>query len=307
MMNGERIERQFDVGPDACLLVSNIRGRIDVQPGQAGRIEIVAVKETDSGDSEQTQVHIGQDADGRVTARTEFPDNPTWFSWNKPCKVNYQVSVPQTCSLTLKGVSSQIKVSSVEGSAHIRSVSGKIEIETLTGDLDVRSISGSIKGTGVIGELCIDTVSGSVHLLESDLSHAHAKTVSGAIRLETPLQEGPYDFDSVSGRVILIVPVDSAFEAHLKSMSGRLKTTLPGSMNRKNGRRASLVVGEDGPQITLKSISGNLYIVTSENEVAKAETVKSEEKNEAGPKRMAVLNRIESGEIDVDQAIRELT
>lgn len=306
-MNEERIERRFDVTSDASLWVSNIRGHIEVQSGDDGVIEVTAIKHLASGDCENTEISIEQDENGRVNARTDYPDRIAWLSWGKPCKVTYQVRVPQQCTLTIKGISSGISVSGVDGTARIRSVSGDVEIDSLTGELNLRCVSGSVRAKNYTGPVSMDMVSGSADFAGSQVPRIDCKTVSGAITLETSLQEGPYRFNSVSAKVVLVVPPDSTYTAKLNSMSGRIKTSLPGSITHRNGREARLTVGEGGPQVSLKSISGNLYLVTSRSDLHGIVAAKTKPEKKAQPDRMDILDRIENGEIDVDQAIRELT
>jgi hypothetical protein len=84
-MSDETIEKTFQVTAPAHLTITNIRGSITIQPGEAGVIEVKAVKHGNF-DSGRYMVEMTQDSDGSV--RVETRSNEALFThprWNIPC------------------------------------------------------------------------------------------------------------------------------------------------------------------------------------------------------------------------------
>ncbi len=299
----ENIEKTFSVASPARLSVSNIRGSVEIHPGEEGVILVKATKQPHSGDEKRTEIVIAQEADGTVKAATRFPDSSwNWMFGSQPCEVDYVVKAPRQCSLKLNGVSNTVLAEGFEGDVSVNSVSGEITLRDLTGSVRIHTVSGDTNGERIAGSLDLDTVSGDVVLKESALSSIKANSVSGDMRIRTPLAEGPYDFKSVSGDVRLMVPPDIHCTGELHSVSGDLVSAFPitGS-SRQHGSQTVNVQG-GGVKISLHSVSGDLSL-DCDGEIPPAaeplKTVSSEE-------RRAVLEQIERGELTVEQALGQL-
>ena len=109
-MSQETYEETFTVGELAKLRVRNIRGSVEVRPGEEGSIHVKAVKHLDNGNPEDSEVRIEQLGDGTVEARSEKPEE--WYRSLHPCKVDFFVEAPKTCDIDVKTVSA---ATSVEG------------------------------------------------------------------------------------------------------------------------------------------------------------------------------------------------
>ena len=302
-MSQETIERRFEVGSPARFKLSNIRGPVDIQVGDAGIIEVTAVKHLDSGNADQTEIKIEQADDGRVIVKTDNSNSVSnWFGINKPCKVDYTVRVPEDCEVRASGVSSEISAVGLRGVVNISTVSGRLTCGDLSGQLKLGAVSGAIQAENLSGELEVKGVSGRIRVMDSQLSQAFVKTVSGKIVLQTPLAEGPYTFKGVSGSTTLVVPDDTACSAKFHSVSGRMRTSLPLTKDNRQGSRGSVEIQGGGANVSCKCVSGAFKIVTTEGEKI------SERKAEQKPKpvnknQMDVLQKIERGEISVEEAL----
>ena len=299
----ENIEKTFSVTSPARLSVSNIRGSVEIHPGEEGVIQVTAIKQPHSGDEKRTEIEFTQEADGTVKVATRFPDGGwNWMFGSHPCEVDYVVKAPRQCSLKLNGVSNTVLVEGFEGDVNVNSVSGEIKLRTLTGSVRIHTVSGDADGERIAGSLDLDTVSGDVRLKESALSSIKANTVSGDMRIRTSLAEGPYDFKSVSGDVRLTMPPDTHCTGELHSVSGDLVSAFPTTgYSRHHGSQTVNVQG-GGVKIFLHSVSGDLSLDCDGDLPPAAElskTVSSEE-------RRAVLERVERGELTVEQALGQL-
>lgn len=306
-MSQETIERKFNVPAPARLSLGNIRGSIQVLPGAEGEISISAVKDTSSGDSEKTEIRIEQAQDGSVKVETRYSEGLLSLFRSRPCKVEYVARVPQGCRLHLSGVSCSISVQELQGEFNIHSVSGKVEARELFGPLKINTVSGGFSADQIAGNLEFDAVSGGMTLTNSRLSSVKGKTVSGGIRIETPLAEGPYDFNSVSGGLTLVVPDGSCCTVELNSLSGRIHTgNLPVSSRTKSNGKHTVEVGGGGSRIYLNSVSGGVNVITSSNVPSETSGESYVTEEQASPNVQEILDQIERGEISVDEGIARI-
>jgi hypothetical protein len=273
------IERSFEVQAPARLQLSNIRGSVEIRPGEDGVIRVRAVKDTSRGDAARTEVELIQEAGGSVRVATRFPDLPIGWLWGSfPCPVEYVVTAPRRCSLKISAVSNSSDVQGFEGEFSFNSVSGPLNLRELTGPIKASTVSGAIDLEGVSGEvrlntvsgrirgdrlngpIHVDTVSGRVELDESSIPSVEVTAVSAPVDLETALTDGPYRFSSVSGQVTLKVPEATRCSAELHTVSGNLRIGLPAtSQSRGRGAQMAEVQG-GGVKVYLGSVSGDLSI-----------------------------------------------
>ena len=298
----ETLEKKFPVTLPARLNLSNIRGSVEIRPSDDGFIQVTTTKQPHTGDEKRTEIEITQEADGTVKAATRFTDGWNWLFGSQPCVVDYKVTAPRHCSIKVNGVSNTVLAEGFEGDTTVNSVSGEITIRDLRGSVRIHTVSGDADGERITGSLDLDTVSGNMTLLDSVLSSIKGNTVSGDMQIRTPLTEGPYYFKSVSGQVRLTVPANSHCTAELHSVSGDLVSTFPiTGASRHRGNQAVNVQG-GGVKISLHSVSGDLSLECDEEIPAVAELVKTTSSEE----RRSVLERVERGELTVDEALGQL-
>ena len=123
-MSQELIEKTFRVPAPARLSLSNIRGSIEIQPGDDDIVNVTAVKHLGTGNPDRTEIEIRQEEDGSVSVETRFPEAGfKLFGWRQPCKVDYTVRVPHACSVKRSGVSCTAAARK-SASAACRAISG---------------------------------------------------------------------------------------------------------------------------------------------------------------------------------------
>jgi DUF4097 and DUF4098 domain-containing protein YvlB len=309
IMSDETIEQTFTVpaGKPARLEVSNISGSVEVLPGEEGVIAVNAVKHSQTGDLERTEVQVSQAEDGSVKAEVKYREGWRILAFTKPCQVSFTVRVPRSCEVKAAGVSCSLKVHELEGNFDVSSVSGQITINELSGAVKLNTVSGDVDGGDIHGSLQFNTVSGSVRLKESQLSSVTGNTVSGNITLQTPLAGGPYAVHTVSGDVRMTVPVDTHCTAEVKGISGRVHTAFPQTaFHRQNGRHVAEVQG-GGVPVKLNGVSGSLWLGPAEGETPAPAHENPQPAQAARPNRKEVLDRIERGEITVEEGLELLS
>jgi DUF4097 and DUF4098 domain-containing protein YvlB len=277
----ENIEKTFNVASPAHLILSNIRGSVQILPGEEDIIHITAIKDANTGDARRTEIELSQDPDGTVRVATRFPEGAwSWLFGSFPCQIDYVVQAPRKCSLKINAVSSKIhaegfdgefsfhsvsggmNLRNLSGPAKINTVSGDVELVELSADLHLTTVSGKVSGMRITGPVHLNTVSGKISLEESNLSSVDATTVSGKMVYETGFGTGPYRFNSVSGDVELLVPPETRCSAELHAISGKLFTKLPAtSISQQNGNQTAEIQG-GGVKVHLHSVSGNLSLAS---------------------------------------------
>jgi len=277
----EIIEKTFTVASPAKFELSNIRGSVEIHPGEEAVIRILITKDENSGDAKRTEIDLSQATDGTVKVAMRFPESAwNWLFGSFPCRVDYRVQAPRKCFIKVNGVSSktlaegfegefsfhsvsgEMTLRSLAGPVKVNTVSGKVELAELTGDLHLTTVSGKVSGKRIRGPVHLNTVSGQVALDESSLSSLVATTVSGRMEYQTAFGAGPYQFNSVSGDVELLVPPETRCSAELRAISGKLFTKLPAtSIAQQNGNQIAEIQG-GGVKVSLQSVSGNLSLVS---------------------------------------------
>lgn len=301
-MTQETIEQTFEVPTPARLKLGNVRGSVVIQPGDEGLIEITAVKHLRTGDSEQTKIEIKQDDDGGVLVETRYREGGFFLLRRKPCKVDYLIRVPADSDLDVSGVSNSASIEGVSGELFISTVSGSLELKAFNGSLNVTAVSGDLRGKSLNGSLNLETVSGDIILVDSNIKEMDVSTVSGDLSVQSNLGGGPYSFNSVSGDVQLILPADTMCTVKSKSISGDLKTNLPDKPSQHSKGQMTLTLGDgDGTQVLHNSISGDFLLVIGED-ISEQPSETAAEKGD----HMKMLERIERGEISVEEGLREL-
>jgi hypothetical protein len=306
MMFQDNLDQIFNVTAPAGLVISNIRGSVEIKPGSEAEIHVSAVKYNDSGDASRTEILLSQAADGSVMVETRYHHSGIFLFGDRPCKVDYVVTVPQRCSVDCSGVSSSSLVHGLQGKFHISTVSGSVQLQDLAGPVHLHTVSGQVLGQSVSGPLDYDTVSGNIRLVDSSLASVKGTSVSASVWLQTSLQSGPYKCDTVSGGLFLLVPPGSACTVESITVSGSLVTDLPVSQDtRRIGHRRTEIDG-GGTLVQFNGVSGNISILAGESgqplssaSQPPAESAKPDHSVDTN----SILDKIERGELTVEEGL----
>ena len=310
-MSQEAIEHTFEVDGAASVRVKNINGRVSVQPGEPGQVAIRAV--VHGGENGPTRVEIGQEEDGSIYAQTKHDRKAGIFGavLGNPRKVDYSISVPAQANLSVDAVNCDVDVQGVEGEVNLKTVNGRIHAEDVSGDLEFNTVNGKVEGSRISGPLRVRTVNGRIAMRESELPSLSATTVNGGMELDTPMGEGPYTLNTVSGTVRLHAENRPPGKVLFKSVAGRVRVNdqaVRGVKRSFHGgpRRQVIELSEDGPEIHFKSVSGGLRIISDE-EIEWDEAPAGEQPSEPpSPAFMDFLEKSSTGERSVEDALRNL-
>ena len=308
----EYTEQFFTVPAPCRFRLGNIRGRVEIQPGEDGVIQVTAVKHADSGDAENTRIELSQGEDGSVSVETRYDEPLGWFFFpRRPCKVDYRVRLPHACTLWVSGVTSSVSVQGLEGEMSFSTVSGALALADLSGKLHAKSVSGEVSGENLSGGLVLETVSGNARLDSCRFSSLQASTVSAALAIQTPLAGGPYRFRSVSGDVRLVVPHGTACTLTSQSVSGKIVSDLSTTHSQVRADQRRVEVHGGGVEVHHNSISGNLKLFAS-GEAPAADPVEPAPVQAPAPEaasfpdRWEILESIDRGELTAGEALKIL-
>jgi len=301
-MSHDSIEQTFKVNQPVRIKISNICGSVSLQPGETDTVHVTADKLPGSGDAKRTSIELVQEQDGSISITTRFADELLgWLFGGQACEVAYVIQAPRLSQLDINTVSATIQANGFEGEMQFRSVSGEMAISDLAGKIKAESVSGNILGEKFTGEANLKSVSGEIQVNDSDLQSIHLVTVSGNVHLQTGFsQVGPYRFETVSGDIRMNVPAQSRCSVEMHSISGDFNTNLQSSHITRKGGKVSAELGGGGVLVSMNSVSGDLHFIEKGMEG-------STEPATIGVDSQDILDRLEKGEISVDEAVTRLT
>jgi DUF4097 and DUF4098 domain-containing protein YvlB len=288
----ERFSRQFDIGPNGSLTLSNVSGDIVVRGTSGDQVQIEAVKRVErarSGADAQRQLELVEidvsHTGTRLRVHTRYGDRRERRDRDMHVSVDYEVSVPFGTEVAVKSVSGDVEVEAVKGELEAESVSGEVSVtgadeivlaKSVSGSVEIKSsassraveigsVSGDVEVEGLSApELELDSVSGDVEIDDASCKRADLSTVSGDVRYSGSLAaSGRYNFKSHSGDVRISISGDIGFELEAETFSGEIESDFPltvSSIGEKQ-RHVSGTYGDGSALINATTFSGDVNIV----------------------------------------------
>lgn len=146
-------QKSWDVQPGGRLEVSNVNGRIDVEPATGSRVEVLARKTASAASVEAAReaagrIEIAETTEaGSVRLETRMPKGTGGFFGRTNQQVQYTVKVPGGTAVVLR---------TVNGGINLSGLSGRIEAETTNGGVTAREIAGPIRAATTNGGLRVE-------------------------------------------------------------------------------------------------------------------------------------------------------
>lgn len=265
----------------------------------------------------QLQVERG---DGYLTV--EEPDDHSsvgalvgrLFSGRGHIELNVTVQMPAGAELRLEGVSSDVIAEGLNGMQRYTTVSGDLSLTRLGGSARVNSVSGDVtlRADRPIS-VRADTVSGDLSVVAPAIRGLRANAVSGDVDIEGQLAMGEeYRVDTVSGDLGIGLLGGATFE--VRGISSDVTSDLDHRIEGRQDRRR-VVVGAGGPDFVFNSMSGDLSIrrprrldrMPPAPPEAPAPPTPPSPAAPSADAQLAILEALERGEIDVEEATRRLS
>ncbi len=139
-------------------------------------------------------------------------------------------------------VSADILVEVPRGtSVALETMTGNVEAQDLAGDQRYKTISGEIRMWGLGGNVEAGTVSGSIFLDGGSPIRLRANTVSGGIRVRSPLFRA-LSLNTTSGAMTVMGELDPSADHRIETISGSLDVTT-----------------QTGLTVELRTVSGSIH------------------------------------------------
>ncbi|MGZ8475207.1 MAG: DUF4097 family beta strand repeat-containing protein [Candidatus Limnocylindria bacterium] len=237
------------------------------------------------------------------------------FGLGRSAVARVEARLPRGAEVEYDGVSADVTATDLVGTQRYRTVSGDIVLDRVSGPIRIQAVSGdvSLRAVAVVS-LDANTVSGDLSAFAPAFGSVRAVTVSGDVELEGELdQRASHRIETVSGDLSLGAVGDLTLE--VRGISTDVDVSVPHRTEGSRDRRR-YVIGAGGAQMLFSSMSGDASVGAARRSgrtspippippippiasVAPAPGLSADE-------QLAILQALERGEIDVDQAARRL-
>lgn len=274
-----QVDQHVAAGATDTVEIINVAGNIDLQGWDKTE---VAVSGTIGDGVERVELAT---AGTHVTLRVV--EKKGLLGWNNDGEAKLVVHVPVKGLLDVSLVSSDLKLSGVQGDAHLQTVSGDIkgevggaslQVTTVSGDvhltarnsrdLRLKTVSGDLMLEGPGGEVAFTTVSGDAQMSLGSLSRLRLESVSGDMHVKAGLApNGQFEASSVSGDVQVDFAGQPDADFELQAFSGEIRSCFPGGqpVKEKYGpeTRLNFRNGQGGGRVNVDTKSGDISVCTA--------------------------------------------
>lgn len=265
------------------------------------------VKEGD-GSLEVTEPRHGDDTGLNALVRI--------FGRGRSAPASVEATIPRAAEVECDGVSADITATDLIGSQRYRTVSGDLVLDRVSGAIRLQAVSGdvSLRAEGPVS-LDANAVSGDLSAFAPSFDSVRVVTVSGDVELEGELEErGSHRIETVSGDLSLGVADGMTLE--VRGLSTDVDVSVPHRSEGSRDRRR-YVIGTGGPAVLFSSMSGDVSVGSGRRTgrtspippIPPIPPVAPEASSRSAleaDEQLAVLQALERGEIDVDEAARRL-
>lgn len=282
---GERFAETREIDPDGTVEVENVRGLIRVSAWDRPDIGI----EGTLGEGAKGLLVAGDRR--RLSIRIDYPGGQEgrgwfggWFGGTAMGDSELVVNLPAGVSLNVRSVAARVEVSDVAGArAEINTVSGDLAYRGSAAVLELGTVSGDARIEGSAREIELQTVSGDVTVEAEVAERLRAESVSGDLRIRSPLpirqvqanvvsgdvslrvalaRDARLSAQSLSGDVDVVLPKASSARLSASSFSGRIRSDVGTVKKEEYGPGSSLeaTIGDGAGRIQLESFSGDLTL-----------------------------------------------
>ena len=321
---GRTQEIEHEIGPDGSFSLSVASADVRLIATAGSVVRVSATFEIHAGSDAEADRFFGdyslrvQSAPGSLSVSDRkdghrgFGEISRFFGVDTVELEEVEVEAPAGCRLEVRTVSGDLQASGFHGEQRFQSVSGDVRLVEGNGDLDVVSVSGDVTLRAVSAvSLKMNNVSGDLSAEAPAFERLRAQSVSGDISVDGQLAAGTtHSVETVSGDCRLALAGGAAID--VRGLSSDVRSSLPHRIEGTADRRR-LTVGDGKASVSFSSMSGDLSVVPSRqapSEAAPAATTAAPAKTvkpaASADRRTEILGALERGEIDVDEAMRQL-
>jgi bifunctional DNA-binding transcriptional regulator/antitoxin component of YhaV-PrlF toxin-antitoxin module len=223
--------KTYELDPSGRLEITNVNGKIEVQPSEGNQVEVVALKKAKGPSPEAAKtalqrININEKASpSAITIETKI-DRGGGFMNGGSLQVEYRVKVP---------AGAEVKFTNVNGGIDLTGLKGRIEAETTNGGVHARDVAGTIQASTTNGGLDVDI----------------AQMPEGGVRLEC-----------TNGGIKLRLPRDAKATISARITNGGINADdLPlETSGEHNRRRLDGKLNGGGPRVDIEGTNGGITI-----------------------------------------------
>ena len=221
--------KSYELQPGGRVEISNVNGKIRVDPSSGNTVEVVAEKTAKAGSDEAAKealerIEIKEEASpSAIRIETHVQRTSGWFGGNS--QVLYTVRVP---------ASAEVKFSTVNGGIEVTGLKGRITAETTNGGVVARDVSGTID----------------------------ASTTNGGVDVElSQVGEGGVKLGCTNGGIKLRLPSDAKADINASITNGGIESSgLSIETTESTRRRLEGRLNGGGPSIRIEGTNGGIRI-----------------------------------------------
>jgi hypothetical protein len=262
----------FVVDGPVRLRLSVPAGRIEVKPGDDGRVE-VELDPLRNDDATLAALEAARveavERGGRHEIRVSIPKREGGFlSLGRQPAIGVAIRCPVGCDVEIDSASADVDLRSDCGTVTMKtasgdlvaarvaalsvtSASGDVEVAAVDGDLSVKTASGDVDAGAVVGTVAVNSVSGDAHLGRVG-GATTIGTVSGDVAIDA-LAGGGLRAHAVSGDVSVGVEAGLRLWIDAQSVSGSMRSDLEFGEVAAGGESEAV-------ELRIRTVSGDVHI-----------------------------------------------
>lgn len=262
----QQTDTVVSVDPGSRLVLESFRGEVTIRAWDRNEMRVV-------GDhSRRTAIDIDRSRSA-VRLRAD--------AWAGPAQVDYELTVPASMDIDIRGtfvsadidgVEGEVTIYSTQGDISVRGGRGFIQLETVNGQVhladaegsvEARSTNGAVTVTNFSGDITASSVNGRITLDGIESSDVRAETTSGGVYYDgTIVDGGRYTLSTHSGDVVVALADGVNATFGVSTFSGNLDTAFPVTVTgtRTRGRPFSFTLGDGSARVELQSFSGDIEL-----------------------------------------------
>lgn len=220
--------RSYPVKAGATLEIRESNGRVHVLAGDGEKIEVTATRIAKAPTEEAAQTALKAfTIEESVTADGVSLDGTRGMvGLNRSRSVSYEIKVPRTVNITIKGTNGDVDVDGITGVLRVETTNGRVVAARLGDGADISSVNGQI-------DLDFTTIGAS------------------GVRCKT-----------TNGQIIVTIPTTAKATIAGRVANGIVHTeNLTVQATEQSNRRLDATIGGGGPEIRLETTNGEVRVV----------------------------------------------
>lgn len=277
-------EIRHHVGATGTFSLNEVSG--DVRLRGVDGDEITVVARWEGGYDDRPLPLVVRRGEGSLHIETE--EKAGWLSFNHRHGITFDISVPTSARIDIKAVNADIETRGLVGDQTYKTVSGDLTMDDGGGRVSATTVSGDVRLTGVQPlEANLTSTSGDIEAFAPMFQPVRMRTVSGDMSVRGGFAAGPeHTVESVSG------------DLSIEATSGLTVDTKRG-LDFSKHNKGPMVSGDGSGHMRFRSLSGDVRLSGATPAPAQTQQMNKEDSLE-------ILQALERGEIDVEEASRRL-